>query len=445
MWRSGQAGKIAAVFLSALMATWILGGAAYRRARVALAICAAHEALGRCEHKRALAELQRVESLAPKNAELVYLLAVASRRGDNLTAVEPYLRRAADLGWQPDDIKRQRMMAAFQAGDSAVSETYLSRLMSDGVSDDVALEVYECLAKGRMAAYRLHDALVCLDHWIQWRPNDVQPLYWRAAIWSAVDHSLREESDLKRVLEIEPGHLEARFRYAECLMRLNKTADAIAQVTYCHERAPDDLSYTVLLARCYLRAGRRGDAKHLLSAPMPTAGDPHLRSQALSLLGQIELEDEHYERAVEVLSRCVELDADAANAHYLLGRALARIGKRAEAETHFAKSDAINRGGSRLHDLGRTMINHPNDEELKIETAEALIEHDMLDDALAVMLSLVRAGRGGAHAQRTLAAIYDRQGHGELARRHRDAASESEKSGAQASTLTAAGTNKVAP
>ena len=62
----------------------------------------------------------------PDCAEAEFLLASAYRRARQLDQVQPHLARAAELGWDQDEIDRQYCLMFFQAGDFAAPATRLT-------------------------------------------------------------------------------------------------------------------------------------------------------------------------------------------------------------------------------------------------------------------------------------------------------------------------------
>jgi tetratricopeptide (TPR) repeat protein len=398
------------------------GMSVWRYARVRLAIHHAVQSMDTANPEDVLAGLLAAEQLRPDDAEVQYFLAVTKRRLGKVTDAEPHLRRASQLGWPGEQIKLQRALAAVQACDFATAEPYLRKVAASGPTNDVALQIYEALTRGYMSAYRLRDALLCLGHWIEWRPADAQPRYLRAAVSLAILDRPKAEIDLAEALKLEPENPRAHFGYAECLVSFNKIAEALVHYQWCHEREPDNIEFALGLADCLFRMGRIDEAKRVLAGDLPKGIRPDQEAYALFILGRIDMEEKRYQQAVERLSRAVELVPTSGQAHYSLAHALTRVGRGDEAKVHLARSAKSNDDTLRLEELSRDVVNHPADSALRVEAGALLLRRGNLDEAQPILLSAIQIDPQAAEAHALLAEIYEQKGDSELARRHHLAA-----------------------
>ena len=178
------------------------------------------------ELETALDVLDGLHRTHPSRKDVCYLLGVANRRLGRLDEAFEYLQRAEDLGWPQEDVTRQRYMARFQAGDIAGTKEYLERLIVKGADDAVAEELYEALAKGFLAEYRVGDAAVVLDHWIAWRPQAVQPRVWRSQLFEDNEDWNGAAEQYRKIVEIDPSSLSAHLGLADSLLILHKVGAA---------------------------------------------------------------------------------------------------------------------------------------------------------------------------------------------------------------------------
>ena len=139
-----------------------------------------HTAIRDGDLEAAVSLLENLEDSGVQPGQVAYLLAVTNRRLGRLKPAFDYLQRSEELGWSLEDITRQRNMTRFQAGDIDGTRAYLQSLLTRGTVDAAAEEIYEALSKGFLSEYRIGDAVVVLDHWLDWRPNAYQALEWRA-------------------------------------------------------------------------------------------------------------------------------------------------------------------------------------------------------------------------------------------------------------------------
>ena len=146
-------------------------------------------------------------------------------------------------------------MTRFQAGDIKGTEAYLKGLIAGGANDEVAEELYESLVKGYLSEFRLHEALVCLNHWIEWRPREVQPRVWRAELWVQIKDWNKAAKEYEGILELEPAHRSARHGLAEAMLSQNRVQEANEQYQQLYAQTPDDPVTWIGLAHCERRLG----------------------------------------------------------------------------------------------------------------------------------------------------------------------------------------------
>ena len=117
------------------------------------------------------------EGISPQR-EIAYWLAVAHRRAGHISVFQDSLKQALDLGYPEDELQRQYLLMQIQSGavssdlEQAAEKLVEAAEKYSGPRVDLYIdEFYEARARGYLANYRLFDADVTLDHWVEARPK----------------------------------------------------------------------------------------------------------------------------------------------------------------------------------------------------------------------------------------------------------------------------------
>ncbi len=371
--------------------------------------------------------LEPFEARHPRNAELAYLLSVARRRAGLTNRARDDLRRAEELGWPAKDVLLQQQMLSFQAGDVASAEPFLLKFVKSGCPDDQAAEIYECLVKGYLSDMRLHEAELCLDYWLQWRPRSLQALLLRAEILAALMQTDALIALFREIVELAPDNAQIRRQYGYTLLDANDARGALEQFSRWRELAPDDASALVGVAACHRHLGKLDEAEAELAEALEEDVPDAQRAFALTERGQLAMARKQYSEVVEYLRRAVEASPGNDAAHYSLAMALSRLGKTDEANEHLEKSRRLQDRAQRLSDVLQGIMRDPESAALRCEAGEILLEQGRRKDGLMWLVSALRRDHWRAETHRALADYYSSEGDARLAQRHRDWAAESEE------------------
>lgn len=152
---------------------------------------------------------------------------------------------------------------------------------------------------------------------------------------------------LERLLENDPGHAEARVKYAEVLARLGRGADALAQLgAGGDESGAPDAKQLNNQGTVYEQAGDAVKARELFERAV--AADPSY-AIARANLGKLLLEAGETEAARSHLEEALRLQPDSARAHYNLGFLHARAGDLETACPLFDRAVELDDGYTRAH------------------------------------------------------------------------------------------------
>jgi tetratricopeptide (TPR) repeat protein len=342
----------------------------------------ARQALIRGDLAAAVSDLEAAARLQPQRAEVHYLLAVADRRTGRLADFERRLRAARRQGWSDQDLELQRWLAAAQAGDLQTVERPLQAMIEGGAADDVAQDIYEALAKGYLASYRLRDAWRCLDYWLQWRPDAPQARLLRADIFERRDKLEEAIADYRAVLQVLPEDAETHLKLAQILLKRDQAADAKSHFERALAAHPDNLDALLGLAGCEARAGAADQAGPRLEQVLAQECAPQQRAAARAEQGRLLLTAGKADEAVEALTEAAVLAPADNTVHYSLARALVAAGKPELAQFHHDRVRRIREQYERLAALTSQVVDRPQDPALRFEAGLILIEQGFVQDGL---------------------------------------------------------------
>ena len=348
--------------------------------------------------------LQRAAALVPDNAEAHYLLAVAERRSGHLDRVSSPLRRAADLGWSQDDIERQSLLAIAQSGDVNATDARLKTIMTHGVSDEAAEEIYEALAIGYLKTYRLKEAWECLSSWSSWQPQAIFPKIWRADICHRINNRPGEESEHRAILAIEPKHCETRRRLADVLKDSNRVDEARQEYERCLQTCAATPELLIGLAECHRRLAQAGSAVSLLQQALGLNLSATQRASVLSELGQIDADEGRSHDAIAKLEEATRLAPHQAPIWYSLSQVYARTGDEVRSRELLKQSEQIRSQSLRVDEITQQLLKTPNDADLRYEAGKIMMDLGMKTEGANWLRTAIQIEPNHRLARETLSA-----------------------------------------
>jgi cytochrome c-type biogenesis protein CcmH/NrfG len=180
-------------------------------------------------------------------------------------------------------------------------------------------------------------------------PGNMRARYELAKILVQERQFEKAEPILRAIVDEDPFHNHALFQLLRITLRkgdreaaekIKASLDAVnalgrGQRNYYRgylRHHPDTPETHLALARIYLEISRGNLAAKEFQVALQR--DPANR-EALFLLGQVYMASEDYRKASEYLSRCLELQGDAATIHGLLAVCYLHLGGGAQARSHF--------------------------------------------------------------------------------------------------------------
>lgn len=367
-------------------------------------LSSARSALSNSKPAVAVQLLSQAVSFAPNSAEAHYLLAVAERRSGHLDRVSLPLQRALDLGWSKDDIERQSLLTMAQDGNIDAIDARLKVIMTRGVADDAAEEIYEALAIGYLKTYRLKDAWQCLSSWIEWQPRAVFPKFWRADICRRVKNPSGEEAEYRAILKIDPQHSESRRRLAEVLKDFNRIDEAKQEYERCLEAGAETPGVLTGLAECHRRLAQGKAAIPILNRALTLSPSVVERAAILSELGQIAADEGRSQEAIDKLEEAARLAPSQASIRYALSQAYAQAGDQTRSSELFEISKRIRARQDRVEEITAQLLKTPNDADLRYEAGKIMMDLGMKNEGADWLRTALKIQPGHQLAREALAA-----------------------------------------
>jgi tetratricopeptide (TPR) repeat protein len=316
------------------------------------------------------------------------------------------------FGWRlhAQAAERQDGLRMAEAGNFTEAEPLLRGAVERDPGDVEAVRV---LAVGYLNAERFEEAQPYLDRWCELQPDRAEPLERRIELWRRLGRMGKSVDDVKRVLEIEPGHERYRLQLPRLLLMTGRLDEADQECQRSLQVLRGNRWLLVLKATVDQRKGRTAAATQLadrLLQQYPRWED------VLILRASIYLDADQPEKAVPLLRKARELpdQLQQAKTAYTLSLALSRTGQAEEAERMMAEARA-------LQELDLLAKNHKNRDnpELQLRVAGSLMQAGRRKEAYPLLAAVVKADPSNAAAHRLLATYYEKEGQPGPAAEHR--------------------------
>lgn len=398
---------------------WLLGLHVWRT----LALSGSRQSLRQFDADAACVNLERLLQWQPDCAEAEFLLAAACRRANRLDLAGEHLERAAELGWDPKALDRQRYLMYFQIGDLRTSGPYLKELLLEGGSNDEADETYEAMARGYMAGLHFNEAKFVLEQWLDWRKENAQACLLKADVALMMNDQAGEAAAYRQILEFDPHHLEARHRLARLLLTQHDWDAAQAVIAGCRRDAPQDPGTMLLAAEWHQRHGESSQARQIVASVLKSQLDRATRTRALDLAGQLALSEKDYPAAIQALEQAVKHDPSDSASVYSLSQALLRSGHEREAKPYLERWQRMQVLDEQLEDMHDAMVSRPDDPDLRYQIGAALLEKGDARAGVNWLLSALLHDAAHVPTHQRLADHFEQTGQESRAHYHRALAS----------------------
>lgn len=257
--------------------------------------------------------------------------------------------------------------ASYRLGDDERCLKYLERLPEiearHGEDPKVARELPEIRYLEGLVAHRAKKpvrALAALKRGLELSPDNIRLLHLYGGIKLEEGDFSEAAKDLKRVLELDKDHVDAKVNLARALDRAGEESEAIRWYQSALATRKRDWELMISLARSHEELGERRD---LLQAS-------------------------------SWLERAIEVNPQAHEAYFSLSKVHRRLGNRGlsrrYSETYERIKAIVTEQDARLRDIERRLDKNPNDIEARLEAIAIHEEFHHVEDVLETAQEILR-------------------------------------------------------
>lgn len=383
---------------------------AWRPAWRQIEVFRAQQALESRDFARAESILRNVHERLSPTAETLFLQGCAVRRQGKLLAANVCFDLALELGWDIEEIERQRLFSAAQCGDIRVVEPRLLNLMDTLADDDVAEQCYEAMAQGYVSCMQPGRAAECISYWKDWQPTNPQPWYWEGVVHEGGEAWQDALASYTRACNADANHLAAMLGRARMELETAQVDQAEAHFQQCRQLSPDDPDAALGLAACLVNRGLREAAKKMLREVLILELHPHQTAAALSELGQLELEDGAVAAAAWSLTKAVDYDPISPRCRLVLAAALEQLGETEMAEEQRKAGHELSQQQVQMTNIVRRVRVNPENADVRAEAGAMFLKLGMERDAARWFETAVQIDPNHQASRRGLASIAAKRG-----------------------------------
>jgi tetratricopeptide (TPR) repeat protein len=294
----------------------------------------ARSALGTREGSALLEELVQDHS---DNPDVFFLHARQQRLNGQTSQALVSLQRAAELGWPPAQVERERLLVR-AANEFRQVEPALQALLDADPGDR---EVLLTLGFGwtRLQNPRKAEALV--DAVLSRDPNDglAHLLRGRIQLQKSQPHEAR--ADLEQALRLGAGQYyaaDARLLLAQCLLDLSEFEEALQLYRQCQAEEPDNPSVHLGTGRCLWHLHHWPEAAEAFQTVLRLNSD---NLDALSQLAYLQEEQGQLSGALELLEKAARLDPTWYDLSFRIAHLLREMGQPERAAEYEKRAEAV--------------------------------------------------------------------------------------------------------
>jgi predicted Zn-dependent protease len=361
-----MAGLVAILAVAAALAPYLRS-----RGEIRSVARQAREAVAARRGDEARGLVDRWAALSPQGGEPDYYRALLEVQADRPAEALDAMRKSLARGYPEGPLMVLRAVLLARSGRLDQAEPVLARAFH--ASAGPRAEVAEGLSRIYLKTFRLAEAIRVLESWMEAAPDDPRPYLRRVEVDERTDAGPAAMiRDYREALRRDPGLIEARLGLAEKLREASLFDEAEREYAALLGRDPRNVAGLVGAGRVAMLKGDVPSAtRHFEDA---LALDPR-QKVALREIGMAELNGGQISRACARLKLAVEVDPHDPEVRYSYARALRIAGDATRAAEEAAATDRLKGEHRRMDDLRRSLVQRPDDVDLRCEAAKWLIEH----------------------------------------------------------------------
>lgn len=346
-------------------------------------------ALAKGKGAEAAADLEKVRSEVPKNAQVLYNLALAyAMEKSRLKAVET-LRQAIQLepGFREAILLKAQL--EIQSRDFSAAADSLASLTTR--YPDLA-QAHALLGDAYKAQGKLDEALVCYRRWKELAPDAAQSSYAVGVLLRSQEKNEEARQELENAVRLAPDFVLAIEQLAELDFLRNDVAKATERANQLAARNPKSATPLVLLAKIHANQGALREAENDLLKGIelePKRDDLH------QLLAQLYGREKKLPQALEQLNTATSLNPSNSAAWLQAGSLLEQMQRFKEALASYEKVLELNPTATvALNNAAYLSVEHLNDVAAAYGYAQKARELAPREPAIADTFGWVLCRRG---------------------------------------------------
>lgn len=214
-------------------------------------------------------------------------------------------------------------------------------------------------------------AIAHLEQVIRLAPGDARPHRLLAGILRDLASLPEAVDEYKEAIRIRTGLSDvaveqSRFELAEALTELARYAEALEVVEAAGPADREPLYMRALRIEALRGVGRKAEAAALVEAALATSQE----GAFYRLRGQLYLDDGDAAAAVPLLEQSAETSPHHYQSHFLLAKAYAAVGRKADADKANARAEEIRKDNELGAELQRQAMARPRDALVRLRLAE---------------------------------------------------------------------------
>jgi predicted Zn-dependent protease len=359
--------------------------------------------------------LRACRAIHPDNPEALLLSARVARRSGAWEEADSLLDRYSQLHGDDELLVFERLLLRATRGELESTASSLLARVAEGGPD--ARPAREAIVTGLLYRYRWAQAEQQLTSWLTGAPDDTAALLLLGELQEQRSQTSLALLSFRRVVELDPEHLEARLRMATILLQLRQGEEAVTHLAYLRAQLPENPEVHVQWVRALSLQGRTDEARVALDDCLRHHPD---YPPALSERGRFAVLDADEQTAEAYFARSLRFDPGDVATRNQYAHVLARNGKPAEAAREREESQRLEADYQRITQLSQGPLQtRPNDPAVPHEIGIIALRSGQPIDALRWFKTALQIDPDYLPTHRVLAAYYHEIGAPALAAKHR--------------------------
>ncbi len=371
------------------------------------------EAMRRPEDAQRIYE--RALEISPDSAAALLLLAIHHRRHDNREQAEPLYRRLTEV--EPSTMSFTALGGFLAREPERVDEAEAAyRQALELAEPEQRVRAIAVLAGLFFSRDRFDDAVRVLDEGIEKEEEPLDLIYLLARFYRAHQENEKADRLIRQATEARPDDPRPQLILSSYLGRKRDLEGALAAARRAVELDPESELARLRTAEVLVESGyRRGERDRIDEGRAiidEILGEEPSHAGALFVKAKVDLAERDADSAVIALRAAIDARPEWAQAHFVLGTALALQGESSVARAELARSLEIDAGLvearkmlAKVHlqlrefeyaiDEGRLFLRErPNDVETRVLVAQGLVLMEEPQEALDELEAIPEEDRG---------------------------------------------------